>query len=155
MDAVGTRGHRSVDTVRWRLADDERIAGLGRSLAAAGLLRRPLLRRRGGIPWSVTRSGREALRRAPEQRSADPALDGSGALRVARHGRSALPDMALRAQIFERLLPPVPRDGIARRLRAAADADPRYQAHRTGAAGIGGAAAIGFLEGGGGDGGGF
>ncbi len=124
MDAVGTRGHRSVDTVRWRLADDERIAGLGRSLAAAGLLRRP-------------------------------ALDGSGALRVARHGRSALPDMALRAQIFERLLPPVPRDGIARRLRAAADADPRYQAHRTGAAGIGGAAAIGFLEGGGGDGGGF
>src|SRR5215207_2167007 len=40
LDAVGTRGHRSVDVVRWRLADDDRVFAIGRRLVSAGLLSR-------------------------------------------------------------------------------------------------------------------
>jgi hypothetical protein len=37
---VGTRGHRSVDTIRWRRTGDARLTGPAASLAADGLLRR-------------------------------------------------------------------------------------------------------------------
>lgn len=157
MDAVGTQGHRSVDTIHWRLAGDERIAELGRSLAARGLLRRRRFGRSTGkgSAWSSTTAGREALVRVRE-RPADRALDGGCALAVALDGRQAMPDADLRAAIFERPLPPLPRtSGMHRRIREAGLHDPSHAAFRTQQAAIGGAAAIGFLEGGAGDGGGF
>jgi hypothetical protein len=157
MDAVGTQGHRSIDTVRWRLADDARLGDLGRSLAEAGLLR-PRLRLGRRHPnrreWSTTATGRQGLRRVREQPAAGSALDGGSALRVALHGREAMPDAGLQAAIFERPLPPVAPGGLRRRLRATQDGDPFHAGYRTSGV-IGGAATIAFLEGGAGDGGGF
>lgn len=138
MDAVGTRGHRSVDTVRWRLTGDERLLGLGRSLAAAGLLRRRVRvghLRRG---WALTASGREALRRAGRGTPADPRLDGGSALPVALHGRQAMRDAGARTAIFDRPVPPPIPDGIARRLSAADRIDPCSAAHLTRGLGFGG-----------------
>ena len=151
LDAVGTRGHRSVDTIRWRLADDERLTGLGRSLAAAGLLRRRTLR--GREAWSPTRAGRHALRRLAAQPPVDRALDGGSALLVALTGREAMPDADLRAAIFER--PALPRGArapdrpSAPGMRAGSDSDdPAVAAYQTRNA-LGGAAGIGFIGGGG------
>jgi hypothetical protein len=158
MDAVGTQGHRSVDTIRWRLAGDERLAGLEASLAAAGLLRRrPFARRRSDGPtWSTTKAGRQALLHAREHPPADRTLDGGSALAVALDGRRAMPDPARRAEIFERPRPPLPRtSGVRRRTRADELLDAERAASRTHLTAMGGAAAIGFIEGGGGDGGGF
>ncbi len=155
LDAVGTRGHRSVDTIRWRLTGDERCTGLGRSLASAGLLRRTF---RGREPWCPTRAGREALRRLAAQPPTDPALDGGSAVLVALRGREAMPDSALRGAVFERpSLPQVTEPGLGRRLREARRRNsdhPAVSAYQTRNA-LGGAAAIGFMEGGVGDGGGF
>jgi hypothetical protein len=74
MDAVGTHGHRSIDTVRWRLTGDARLAELGRSLAAAGLLKRrsSLGRRSTSAEWTTTPAGREALRQVTDQPPAPP-----------------------------------------------------------------------------------
>jgi hypothetical protein len=156
MDAVGTHGHRSVDTVRWRLAGDARLAELGRSLAAAQLLKRrsSLGRRSTSAEWTTTRAGREALRQVTGQPPATPALDGGSALQVALRGRETMPDAALRASIFEHPLPTVePRARGAeerRRRQDVLDGDPTAAAYATrNAIGLGGA--IGF---GGGDGGG-
>ena len=155
LDAVGTRGHRSVDSIRWRLADDDRLTGLGRSLAAAGLLRRRL---RGRDAWSATRAGRGALHRLAAQPPVDRALDGGSALLVALHGRTSMPDAALRAAVFERpSLPKVDGREIRRRRREAELRDPFAAAYHARGA-VGGGAAIGFFGGGadvggGGDGG--
>jgi hypothetical protein len=158
MDAVGTRGHRSVDTVRWRMAGDERLAQLAASLAAAGLLRRrPFARTTSDGPaWSTTKAGRQALLHAREHPPADRLLDGGSALAVALDGRGAMPDPARRAEIFERPRPPLPRtSGTQRRTRAAELLDAEHAASRTHLTAMGGAAAFGAIEGGGGDGGGF
>src|SRR4051794_31724746 len=67
LDAVGRRAHRSIYTVRYRCAEDERLTGLVEELVAAGLLRRarrPVLPRRSGSAWSATGSGRQVLRQA-------------------------------------------------------------------------------------------
>ena len=64
LDAVGPTGHRSVDTVRWRLADDDRLLAISRRLRSAGLIGRlgaPGLR--GPRPPAPTRAGRRVLRR--------------------------------------------------------------------------------------------
>ena len=139
MDAVGTHGHRSIDTVRWRMTDDGRLADLGRSLADRGLLkRRHALGRRGSKPaeWTATAAGHEALRSLTEQPPATPALDGGSAIQVALHGRDTMPDAALRASIFEHPLPTVERgadpEDTRRRRREAADGDPSLAAYRTG-----------------------
>jgi uncharacterized membrane protein YgcG len=157
MDAVGTQGHRSIDTIRWRMAGDERMAELGRSLAAAGLLhRRPFARPRpDGPAWSTTKAGRHALLRARENPPVDRVLDGSSALAVALDGRAAMPDAARRTEIFERPLPPLPRtSGMDRRIRNSGLHDPAHAAFRGQHTAIGGAATFGFLGGGGSDGGG-
>src|SRR3954468_2302523 len=63
LDAVGTRGHRSIDTVVFRLAGDDRIVDIGRRLRTDGLLsRRPALGRRDGGPPARTAAGRRLLR---------------------------------------------------------------------------------------------
>ena len=152
LDAVGTRSHRSVDTIRWRLTGDDRLTGLGRSLASSGLLRRTL---RGREAWSPTRAGRQALQRLAAQPPIDRALDGGSAVLVALGGREAMPDPALRAAIFERPALPKATGGRLREARRPRGSeDPSIAAHQTRNA-VGGAAAIGFIEGGAGDGGGF
>ena len=161
MDAVGTHGHRSVDTIRWRLADDARISDLGTSLSSAGLLRRRIRwgRASDGLAWSLTSAGRQELDRLSERRPTLPAFDGGSSLHVALYGRTTMPDTDLRESIFERPLPPLPPadrgSAVKRRVRMAEDADPSLAAYRTrGAIGYGGAGG-GFDGGGvGGDGGG-
>jgi hypothetical protein len=154
LDAVGTRGHRSVDTIRWRVARDERLTGLGRSLSEAGLLRRRMLHGRG--TWCPTRAGREAIRLLSAQPPVDPAFDGGSAPMVALHGYEAMADAQLRTAIFARPeLPTLPSREISRRIRKERrmSDDPVVAAHQTRNA-WGGAAAFGFMEGGvgGGDG---
>ncbi|MCF6507084.1 TIGR04222 domain-containing membrane protein [Blastococcus sp. MG754426] len=151
LDAVGARGHRSVDTIRWRSVNDDRITGLARRLADAGLLRRRSLHRRGR--WAPTRAGRALLRRGP---LADPSLDGGSAVLVAQHGRAAMTDTALRSAVFER---PTPRQlsagEIGRRIRRsrwdAASGSAMFGAHQSHTA-LGGAAGFGLDAGGGGGG---
>ncbi|WP_324274396.1 TIGR04222 domain-containing membrane protein [Blastococcus brunescens] len=157
MDAIGTHGHRSVDTIHWRLVGDERLLDSGRSLTAAGLLRRrvPLAGRGRGQRLSMTRAGRRALREV-RQAPSSHALCAGTALVVALDGRAVMPDPALRAAIFEPPVPPLPRSsGVGWRLRRAELRDPELAIHRTQQTALGGAAAMGFLEGGAGDGGGF
>lgn len=151
LDAVGTRGHRSVDTVRWRLTGDARLTGIGPSLAADGLLRRRTLRGRG--EWCPTHAGQQLLRRLLAQPPVDPALDGGSALQVALRGREAMADAGLRAAIFDRPALPKPSGrevaGKIRKARRLSD-DPVVAAYQ-GRTALGGAAGIGFIDGGGGD----
>src|SRR3712207_7115736 len=85
LDAIGPAGHRSVDTIRWRLAGDERIGDVDRRLRQRGLLRPrgPLaFLRREAAPVSPTRSGRRLLARLRDEHGA---ID--DAWRVALGGR--------------------------------------------------------------------
>jgi hypothetical protein len=67
-----------------------------------------------------------------------------------------MPDPARRAEIFERPRPPLPRtSGMRRRTRADELLDAERAAIHTQFTALGGAAAFGAIEGGGGDGGGF
>jgi hypothetical protein len=105
LNAVGTRGHRSVDTVRWQVLHDRRLDQEFRHLTSDGLVRRALPSRLVGKTHAhTTAAGRRALRRFAER----PPADGGSAVRVALHGRDAMPDR-LRAEIFDRAplaLPP-------------------------------------------------
>ena len=130
LDAVGPSGHRSVDTIRWRVATDDRLLDVGRRLRQAGLVTRfrlPVKPRGGPVPSAPTRAGRRAL----QQRRA-LAATGPDELRVALGGRDALPDPALRASIFDRPRSPADLDHgldfadgatVAGRTRAAIVAD--------------------------------
>jgi hypothetical protein len=153
LDAVGARGHPSIDTIRWRVKDDERLTSLGPALAVDGLLRRRTLHGRG--TWCPTRAGRQVLRGLEAEPPVDRALDGGSALQVALRGRAAMTDAGLRTAIFERPAPP-PVSGreISRRLREVRrlSDDPAVAAYQ-GRTALGGAAGFGFM-GGGGDGGG-
>jgi hypothetical protein len=135
LDAVGTHGHRSVDTIRWRLKDDDRLQALGRRLVDAGLLHRvpwPRAAPTGGRPPMRTRRGNGALAVVVAARAADPAHDPTGSLLVAVSGIDAMPDPARRAAIFERpqttLAPPTARQ----RSRNIDHSDPHLAAYRTG-----------------------
>ena len=155
LDALGTRGHPTVDTIRWRLTDDERLTGLGPRLAADGLVRRRTLRERRA--WCPTRAGRQVLRRLQEQPPVDRALDGGSAIQVALRGPAAMTDAGFHAAIFQRpALPDVPGREISRRLREVRrlSEDPAIAAYQ-GRTALGGAAGFGFIggdAGGGGDG---
>lgn len=148
LDAIGPSGHRSVDTIRWRLRDDARIEDVRRALQDDGLTARARWRRhRQSLP---TPAGRRLVGQLRAERAA-----GADEWRVALDGREAMPDQALGASIFEqpKVERPVGRRTRARRRDAVAD-DPSLWGRETGATAIGGAAAIGFMEGGVGDGGG-
>lgn len=103
LDAIGTRGHRSVDTIRHRLVRDRRVTQVCERLTDDRLIRRTLPSRL--LPkkeaYTRTAAGRRALRRLEEL---PPAVGGSAAV-VAVHGRGAMPDRRLHDEIFER--PPV------------------------------------------------
>jgi hypothetical protein len=135
LDAVGTHGHRSVDTIRWRLEDDERLQAIGLRLTDSGLVHRvpwPRASRSGRPGLARTRTGNGALAVVAAALAADTAHDPTGAFLVAVHGIGAMPDPALRAAIFERqqttLRPPTAR----RRSRDIDHSDPQLAAYRTG-----------------------
>jgi hypothetical protein len=151
LDAMGTTGHRSMDTIRWRLSGDDRLDDLGRKLHKAGLLGRTAAvgalvhgQHRALAP---TRAGRRLLAAAALAPAPDPEV-----VRVALGGPGAMEDVRLRASIFEP--PPLPEVGgreIRRLQGQVQDGDPSRAAYLAGGAELGG----GFIAGIGGDGGGF
>ena len=151
LDAVGTRGHRSVDVVRWRLADDDRVLAIGRRLTAAGLVRRwGVVPRRTERPAALTAAGRRVLAILEADPPADPAWDGGTAVLVALHGRDRMSEELRRSSIFEAVQVPTAKqraEGLRRRIDALRD-DPSY------ARGGGDGANSGFGGGGGGGDGG-
>jgi hypothetical protein len=125
LDAVGTRGHRSVDVIRWRLAGDERVLTVGRRLLAIGLVSRwSTLLRRAERPPLLTATGRRALRSLITHPPEDRALDGGTAAQVSLHGRTRLSD-ELRVSIFEPFPVPTAKERAAALQR-------RIDASRTG-----------------------
>ncbi|MGY1802086.1 TIGR04222 domain-containing membrane protein [Blastococcus sp. SYSU D00922] len=122
LDAVGTRGDRSVDVVRWRLADDDRVLAIGRRLTAAGLVRRwSVVPRRAERPVHLTPAGRRALAALAAEPPSDPAWDGGTAVLVALHGRDRLSDELRRSSMFEPIPVPTAKEraaGLRRRLDA-------------------------------------
>jgi hypothetical protein len=85
LDAVGSRGRRSVATVRWRALADERVTGLARQLRARRLL---------GWFSRPTAAGRQVLERAR-------AADVGPVLHAALEGPERLADPVLRAAVLE------------------------------------------------------
>jgi hypothetical protein len=105
LDAVGPTGQRSVETIRWRLAADDRILDVLRRLRDAGLLGAgatvvPVARR---SRWRVapTYAGRHLLHELRDDPPSDDVAGGTSAMTVALHGREHMPDQALGASIFE------------------------------------------------------
>src|SRR5215218_6838324 len=101
LDACPPIGHRSVDTICWRLADDDRLLGIGRRLHERGLLGRL-----GGVVSGLhghhrtlapTRAGHRVL----SELGNGPAPGSPEVVRVAVGGRAAMTDARLRADIFE------------------------------------------------------
>ena len=137
LDAVGTPGHRSVDTIRWRLKDDERLHDVGQRLAGGGLVHRlawARAPRSGGRIPTPTRKGNDVLARAEATRAADPSRDPTEALLVALSGIGAMTDPARRSAIFERPQTSL-RPAIGhRRPRDIDHSDPHLAAYRTGGA---------------------
>ena len=143
LDAVGPTGHRSVDTICWRLAEDDRLLDIGRRLHRAGLLGRL------GTAVSVlhgdrrtlapTRAGHRVLRELGD----GPSLGDPEAVRVALGGRAAMADAKLRSAIFER---PLTTLGVGRPGRRSRDdidhSDPRLAGYRARATGATGAAIV-------------
>ena len=102
LDAVGPTGHRSVDTICWRLAEDDRLLDIGRRLHKAGLLGRL-----GALGSNLhgdhrtlapTRAGHRVLRGVGD----GPSLGDPEAVRVALGGLEAMTDTKLRTAVFER-----------------------------------------------------
>ncbi len=152
LDAVGTRGHRSAETIRWQVLRDRRLDQEFQHLTADGLVRRALPSRLVGRTHAhTTAAGRRALREFAEL----PPVGGS-AVDVALRGRSAMPDQRLCAEIFApRVTPPLPRTP-----RRSGAVDPSELGRRARGAGgfAAGAGGIAMLHGGGGfgaDGGGL
>ncbi|MGY1602701.1 TIGR04222 domain-containing membrane protein [Geodermatophilus sp. SYSU D00815] len=100
LDQLGARPRRSAATLRWRVAEDERITALGARLAAEGLVvpgrGRPFGR---GRPV-LTRQGRRLLRQLRQDPPVDVVAPGTSALLVALTGVRAMPDAELRARLF-------------------------------------------------------
>jgi hypothetical protein len=140
LDAVGPTGHRSVDTICWRLVEDDRLLGVGRRLHKAGLLGRL------GAAVSVlhgerrtlapTRAGHRALHAVGD----GPSLGDPEVVRVALGGRAAMTDAKLRAGIFERPVTTLAPDGRHRSRHDIDHSDPHLAAFRARATGSTGAA---------------
>jgi hypothetical protein len=147
LDAVGPTGHRCVDTIRWRVMDDDRLLDLERRLHRAGLLGRaaaiPRVLHADRRALAPTRAGRRTLAALRER----PAIGDPEAMRVALGGPEQMTDQRLRAEIFEvpvtALVPPRP----GHRSRGIDHSDPQLAAYRTGgiaaAAGVFGSGIVG------------
>jgi hypothetical protein len=136
LDAVGTRGHRSVDTICWRLVGDQRLAQVVEQLRADGLLRRTIPSRLipGRPAHTLTAAGRRTVRQLTDRPPINPVADGGSAVLVAVHGRDAMPDARLRAEIFERPPTALAPGRPGRRSRSVDHSDPALSAYRTGGA---------------------
>lgn len=152
LDALGARGQRDLETVRWRVARDRRLDSVRVDLAVAGLLGE---RTAWGRPTRPERPARTSAGRRLLRELAAAGQPGS-AWEVALHGRDGLTDPALR----EALDPPARRlpEAPAPRLRSTRRSIEDRHLHITAAsdsAAIGGWAALGAGGdcGGGGDGG--
>jgi len=140
LDAVGPVGHRSVDTICWRLVEDDRLLDIGRRLHKLGLLGRL------GVPLSVlhhhrrtlapTRAGHRILLELGDH----PALGDPEAVRVALGGREAMTDAKLRAAIFERPATTLGVPGPRHSRHDIDHSDPKLAAFRARATGASGAA---------------
>ncbi len=112
VDAVGSRGHRLLGAVCWRLRDDVRLTGIGQCLKEEGLLVRRAapesLRRRWWTAVCLSGAGRRVLRQQRRQLDAAP----TDALRVALSGPAAMHDRGLYVVLFD-----PPHLTLARRLR--------------------------------------
>jgi hypothetical protein len=110
LDAIGSRGHRSLATVRWRVENDERLSALRRRLELDGLLRPstapPSRHRRAWQTLALTGEGRRTLRHLRSTPPADRVGAGTSALQVALSGVAAMPDPELRSALFEPPAPP-------------------------------------------------
>jgi|1186.fasta_scaffold05424_4 hypothetical protein len=100
LDAVGPVGHRSVDTVRWRLAADERLLEATRRLHREGLLGRHHPHLPGRRSDGPTLAGRRLLHRLSADPPQDDVAPGTDAMDVALHGRENWPAHDPRAEIF-------------------------------------------------------
>jgi hypothetical protein len=132
LDAVGPTGHRSVDTIRWRMHDDERLLQVGHGLRQAGLVGRTgavvvLLHghRRALAP---THAGRRVL---GELRSRAAVSGQTELVRVALEGPQQLGNR-LRTEIFERPMTTLPPPRPGHRSRGVDHSDPHLAAYRTG-----------------------
>jgi hypothetical protein len=129
LDAIGAGGHRSVDTILWRLVDDERLLDVEDRLRQQGLIRRGHWLGRHAPDRRLlvrTSAGRQALRRL----SADPPAEAGAA--VALRGRAGVDDRELSAAVFDgpRQFRPLHR-GSRSRNRAEALAENRVGGQQT------------------------
>jgi hypothetical protein len=97
LDAVGTRGYRSVDGIGSRFLHDRRLDEEFRHLTSDGLVRRAYPARLVGKTRAHTTA---AGRRALQQFAQRPPAEGGNAAQVALHGRDAMPDHRLHDEIF-------------------------------------------------------
>ena len=138
LDAVGTVGHRSADTIRWRVAGDERLLEVVHRLQQEGLLGRThrLVPHFSGGRSSPapTAEGRRLLRELEAHAHADHVAPATDAMLVALGGPEHLPDQALSTAIFEpgRTVSPIHRGSRSSNpLEAAAEAaEAARQTHR-------------------------
>jgi hypothetical protein len=100
LDAVGPVGHRSIDTIRWRVGADERLLDVASRLQRAGLLGRHHPHLPGGRSDGPTLAGRRELHRLSAEPPQDDVAPGTDAMDVALHGRGGWPDHDPRAEIF-------------------------------------------------------
>ncbi|TFV90538.1 TIGR04222 domain-containing membrane protein [Blastococcus sp. CT_GayMR16] len=138
LDAVGLRGNRSIDTVRWRLQDDERLHAVGQRLERDGLARgRTPMRLRHWHLLALTGEGRRTLRHLRSDPPTDRVAGETGALVVALSGPERMADADVRAAVFE---PPRPARSrwSAPRDRYAAGYSPHSHGWSGGAADSGG-----------------
>ena len=129
LDAVGPTGHRSVDTIQWRLAGDERLLDVTRRLQREGLLghtHRLVPHLSGGRSSPApTHEGRRVLRGLEAEPPVDSVATGTDAMLVALGGVDRLPDPAFQTAVFAaaRTVSPIRRGSrSASRGEAAADA---------------------------------
>ena len=131
LDAVGPVGHRSVETICWRLAEDDRLLDVGRRLRQVGLLGRlgaaVSLLHHDHRALAPTHAGRRALHDYAAQAPGDPE-----AVRVALGGRAAMTDAKQRSAIFERPSTALRPAGTRRSRHDIDHSDPRLAAYRGG-----------------------
>src|SRR4051794_30363085 len=143
LDAVGPTGHRSVDTICWRLVEDDRLLDVGRRLHKVGLLGRL-----GAVGSALhgdrralapTRAGHRALRAVGD----GPSLGDAEVVRVALGGRRAMTDAKQRSDVFERPATTLGVTAPGHRSRHDIDhSDPQLAAYRARATGAAGAAVV-------------
>ena len=154
LDALGARGSRDLETVRWRVSRDRRLERVCVDLVVEGLLGERSSW--GRSDRARTGSGRRLLR---ELKSDPPA---GAAWEVALHGRGGLTDLGLREALEPPARPPLPPQPRGSWRERRLDVVAQNYTSGTTVAGFGGWGAFGGGDcggfddggGGGGDGGG-